>query len=55
MAKQKDMTQEQERILRRDGLVPGEWIVLQDYPYTMLIRNMVTGEYRTITKKTPPS
>lgn len=55
MAKNKDMTQEQEQILRKEGLVPGVWIVMQDLPGTMLIRNPSTGECRVLFKKDTPS
>lgn len=54
MAKKRKMTPEQERILRREGLDPRMWVVLQDYMLTMLIRNPHTGEYRSINKKQTP-
>lgn len=55
MAKKPEITPEQERTLRKAGLTPGMWIVLQDLPGTMLIRNPGTGECRVLFKKDTPS
>lgn len=51
MAKKKAMTPEQKTLLGKKGLNPGMWVVEQDLPSSMIIRNIVTGEFRLIDKK----
>ena len=51
--KKKDLTQEQRLLLKSRGLIPEHYIVLQDYPYSLLVRNTVTQEARIINKKDP--
>ena len=51
MAKNKEMTPKQKRILADKGMIPSMWEVRQDLPKSMIIRNKITGEFRLIDKK----
>lgn len=51
--KKKELTPEQAAVLKSRGLIPEHYIVLQDYPNSILVRNTVTREPRIINKKDP--
>ena len=42
MAKKPEMTPEQQKVLRSRGYQPAEYVVLFDFPKTMIIRNIKT-------------
>ena len=43
-------TKEQQMNICKAGLKPDDWTVVQDFLYSMIIRNRSTGEYRQIYK-----
>lgn len=43
-------TVEQSKVLAHNGLRPEVWTVVKDLTYSMIIRNRITGEYRTVGK-----
>ena len=43
-------TQEQARILQRNGLNKIEWVVVQDFRNSMIVKHRGTGEFNTIYK-----
>lgn len=49
--KEKELTPEQIRILRRNGLDPALWEVLQDYRQSMLIRRKDRSESKVLSKQ----
>ena len=50
-SKDKELTPEQIRILRRNHLDPALWEVLQDYRQSMLIRRKDRSESRVLKKQ----
>ena len=51
--KKKELTPEQAAVLRRRGLLPEKFVVILDYPETLLVRDTVTKEAQVIYKKDP--
>lgn len=49
-AKKTELTQEQRILLSRKGFYPDMYEVLQDYPHSMLVRNIATKEPAVIYK-----
>ena len=47
----KELTQEQVRILRRNGLDPARWNVLLDCQHSMLIRRKDLSESKVLKKQ----
>ena len=51
MAKKKpDPTKEQSNAIKKAGLSPLCWMVLQDMPHSMIVKHRVTGEVKVINK-----
>ena len=50
MQKRTDPTKEQAEYIRRAGLVPHEFTVIEETDYTLFIRHRVTGEVKMISK-----
>lgn len=50
-AKNAPPTREQLEIIKRNGLPPACWVVLQDMQHSMIIRHRVTGEVKVVDKK----
>lgn len=51
--KKKELTPEQIEVLKKRGLRPECYIVLQDLPYSLLVRNIVTQEAQIVNKVDP--
>ena len=49
--KKEELTPEQIRILRRNGLDPALWVVLQDCQHSMLIRRKDLSESKVLKKQ----
>lgn len=43
-------TREQAQILERNGLSKLEWVVVRDFPNSMIVKHRWTDEYKTIEK-----
>ena len=41
---------EQKEILRKNGLRPWEWVVLQELRHRLIIRHRINGDVKTINK-----
>lgn len=51
MAKKKPApTKEQTETIKKQGLSPLCWVVLQDLPHSMIVKHRVTGEVKVIDK-----
>lgn len=50
MTKKKEPNKEQNAIIKRAGLNPLCWIVLQDLNCSMIVRHLITGEIKVIDK-----
>ncbi len=51
MAKKKpEPNKEQNEVIKRNGLKPLCWVVLQDMPNSMIVKHRVTGEVKVISK-----
>lgn len=48
--KKPEMTRQQQILLASKGYIPGLYEILQDYPHSMLIRNIQTQEPAVIFK-----
>lgn len=46
----KPMTDEVKAVLRRNGLRPSEYIVKQDLQHSVIVCNVITGEYKMLDK-----
>ena len=43
-------TREQAHVLHKHGLNPAFWVVVQDFPNSLIIKQRVTGEFKVINK-----
>lgn len=43
-------TQEQSAILRKHDLQPFQWVVVKDFQHSMIIKDRITGEFKSIEK-----
>lgn len=43
-------TKEQARVIRKNGLDPARWVVIKDFPHSLIIKRMVSEEFRLINK-----
>lgn len=43
-------TKEQARIIKKNGLAPALWVVIKDFPRSMIIKGRITGEFKLINK-----
>lgn len=43
-------TRDQQAILKKNGLIPVEWVVIRDLNRSMIIRNWITKEIKMIDK-----
>ena len=43
-------TKEQARVIRKNGLAPALWVVIKDFPHSLIIKGRITGEFRVIDK-----
>ena len=50
MTKKKEPSKEQNTIIKRNGLNPLCWVVLQDLTNSMIVKHRVTGEVKVIDK-----
>lgn len=50
MTKKKEPNQEQNEVIKRNGLNALCWVVLQDMPNSMIVKHRVTGEVKVISK-----
>ena len=44
-------SKEQARIIKANGLIPIEWVVMQDLNHSMIIKHRITHEVKVIDKK----
>ena len=51
MQKNATPTREQQQILKAKGLKPFAWVVVKDYEHSMIIKNRLTGEFRSVGKE----
>ena len=49
---QKNVTPSKEQlgVIKKNGLLPAMFVVLQDLQYSMIVKNRITGEVRVIDK-----
>lgn len=49
---QKNATPSKEHacILKKHGLSPALWVVIKDFPHSMIIKGRITGEFKVIEK-----
>ena len=43
-------TKEQKAVMEKRGLKPAFWVVVQDLPRSMIVKQRITGEFRVIDK-----
>lgn len=43
-------TKEQAEILKRNGLLPLSWVIVEEFEHSMIIKHRVTGEFKVIEK-----
>ena len=43
-------TKEQQEIIKRNGLQPLTWTVIQDLNHSMIVKHRITGEVKVIDK-----
>ena len=42
---------EQSKVLKRHGLNPLSWVVVKEFPSSMIVKNRFTGEFKHIGKE----
>ena len=50
MQKNASPTREQKEVIKKNGLRAWEWVVLQDFRHSMIIKHRVTGDVKHINK-----
>lgn len=44
-------TAEQGKVLKKHGLDPQSWVVVKEFPSSMIVKNRFTGEFKHIGKE----